>query len=51
MFSTDREGQFMSSHDPDARDGVVIVNAWHDDTGKGVLSQFFQALEHTWGQH
>lgn len=49
LFTTDREGQFVSSHDPDASDGVVIVNAWHNDAGKGVLSQFFKALEHTWG--
>ena len=41
------EGQVLASEDPDARDAAVIVGAKQDDTGKGVLSQLVQALEHT----
>lgn len=46
-FNTYSEGQLMTSEDPDARDGAVFVGAKQGDTGKGILSQFVQALVHT----
>lgn len=45
--NTYSEGQFLASEDPDARDAAVVVGAEQDDTGKGILSEFVQALEHT----
>lgn len=45
--NTYSEGQFLASEDPDARDAAVVVSAEQDDTGKGILSEFVQALEHT----
>lgn len=45
------EGQLLSSEHPDARDGAVIVGAKQDDAGKGILSQFVQALEHSYEDH
>lgn len=44
---TYREGQFLASEDPDARDAAVVVSAKQDDAGKGILSEFVKALEHT----
>lgn len=47
LWITYSEGQFLAPEDPDSRDAAVIVCAEQDDTGKGVLSEFVQALEHT----
>lgn len=47
-FNTYREGQVLAPEDPDARDAAVVVSAKQKDTGEGVLSEFVQALEHTW---
>lgn len=41
------ECQFLAPEDPDSRDAAVVVGAEQDNTGKGILSEFVQALEHT----
>lgn len=49
--NTHSESQLLASEDPDTRDAAVIVGAKQDDTGKGVLSQSVQALEHACEEH
>lgn len=46
-LSTYREDQVLASENPQTRDAAVVVGSKQDDTGKGILSEFIQALEHT----
>lgn len=48
VYYTYSEGQLLASEDPDARDTAVVVGAEQNNAGKGILSQFVQALEHAW---
>ena len=49
--NTYSESQLLAPEDPDPRDAAVVVGAKQNDTGKGILSQFVQALEHACEEH
>lgn len=48
VWAAYRENQLLASEDPDSRDAAVIVGTKQDDTGKGVLPESVQTLEHAW---
>ena len=50
-MDTYREGQVLASEDPDARDAAFIVRTKQEHTGKGILSEFVQALVHACEKH
>ena len=39
--------QRKASEDPDSRNGAAVVGSKEDDTGKGILPQLVQPLEHS----
>ena len=42
-----RKGELLASEDPDSRNGAAVVGSKEDDTGKGILPQLVQPLEHS----
>ncbi|XP_077732790.1 uncharacterized protein LOC144300530 [Canis aureus] len=44
---TQRKGKLLASEEPDSRNGAAVVGSKEYDTGKGILPQLVQPLEHS----
>ena len=42
-----QKSKLLASKDPDPRNGAAIVGSKENDTGKGILPQFVQSLDHS----